>query len=256
MDLVYEQGDTTAPRGHAVLYFQQAGSASLLATYVVVLPIPIDLLKYMPPFLAPHLSGMNTGELSAFAFPPVPEPLEDLGRMQALAAARGDDLLFGGDADASRVPDLLSSVNAIVQAYAQAYLAHAQSLASQAPAWGPEAPSELGVAEVLYELMGDRDRLADLARLVAKLRFAVEGDDRPQIDEAEYEVRTLAKFLPAQYDVESLLAAAKDPTRLGGELAQLYLERCYKLTDKDDDSLLVLDERIRALREREESGAP
>ena len=70
MELVYEQGDTTAPRGHAVLYFQQAGSASLLATYVVVLPIPIDLLKYMPPFLAPHLSGMNTGELSAFAFPP------------------------------------------------------------------------------------------------------------------------------------------------------------------------------------------
>ena len=54
----------------------------------------------------------------------------------------------------------------------------------------------------------------------------------------------------------ALLTAAKDPTRLGGELAQLYLERCYKLTDKDDASLLILEERIRALREREESGAP
>ena len=239
-----------------MLYFQQAGSSSLLATYVVVLPIPIDILKYMPPFLAPHLSGMNTGELSAFAFPPLPEPLEDIGRMQALAAARGDDLLFGGDADASRVPDLLSNVNVIVQAYAQAYLAYAQTLASQEPAWFPEAPSELGVTEVLYELMGDRDRLADLSRLVARLRFAVEGDDRAQIDEAESEVRTLAKYLPEQYDVGALLTAAKDPTRLGGELAQLYLERCYKLTDKDDASLLILEERIRALREREESGAP
>ena len=256
MELVYEQGDTTAPRGHAVLYFQQVGSASLLATYVVVLPIPIDLLKYMPPFLAPHLSGMNTGELSAFAFPPVPEPLEDRGRMRALVAARGDDLLFGGDADASRVPDLLSNVNSIVQAYAQAYLAYAQSLASQEPAWVPEGPSELGVTEVLYELMGDRDRLADLARLVAKLRFAVEGSDQAQIDEAESDVQTLAKYLPEQYHVGALLAAAKDATRLGGELAQLYLERCYKLTDKDNDSLLILEERIRALREREESGAP
>ena len=103
--------------------------------------------------------------------------------------------------------------------------------------------------------MGDRDRLADLARLVARLRFAVEGDDRAQIDEAESDVRTLAKYLPAEYDVGALLAAAKDPTRLGGELAQLYLERCYKLTDKDDDSLLGLEERIRALQEREESGA-
>ena len=176
--------------------------------------------------------------------------------MQALVAARGDDLLFGGDADASRVPDLLSSVNAIVQAYAQAYLAYAQSLASRQPVWAPEGPSELGVTEVLYELMGDRDRLADLARLVAKLRFAVEGDDRAQIDEAESEVRTLAKYLPTEYDMGALLAAAKDPTRLGGELAQLYLERCYKLTDKDNDSLLVLEERIRALREPEESGAP
>ena len=101
--------------------------------------------------------------------------------MQALVAARGDDLLFGGDADASRVPDLLSNVNAIVQSYAQAYLAYAQSLASQQPAWAPEGPSELGVTEVLYELMGDRDRLADLARLVAKPALCG-GGRRPRAD--------------------------------------------------------------------------
>jgi len=69
------------PRGHAVLYFKQTANTNLFATYIVVLPTSIDMVKYMPPFLAPHLSGMDTHDLTAFAFPPVPDIVADPDRV-------------------------------------------------------------------------------------------------------------------------------------------------------------------------------
>ena len=104
--------------------------------------------------------------------------------------------------------------------------------------------------------MGDRDRLADLARLVAKLRFAVEGDDRAQIDEAESGGADAGQVPAGGVRRERVAGRGQGPDTTRRELAQLYLERCYKLTDKDNDSLLAVEERIRALLEREESGAP
>ena len=77
------------------------------------------------------------------------------------------------------------------------------------------------------EGLGERGRWQRGRGEVAKLHFVVEGDDRAQSNEAESEVRAQAKYLPEQYDVGVLLAATKDPTRLGGELVQIYLGRCY-----------------------------
>ena len=81
MELIYEQGNRMTPRGHAVLYFKQTANTNLFATYIVVLPTSIDMVKYMPPFLAPHLSGMDTHDLTAFAFPPVPDIVADPDRV-------------------------------------------------------------------------------------------------------------------------------------------------------------------------------
>ena len=91
------------------------------------------------------------------------------------------------------------------------------------------------------------DALAELAQLTGKLRFAAEGGDERQMEEAEHEVRALSKHLPDHYKVEALARAAKTPTPGGGELAGLYLDRCFKLADEDYLRLKEIEERIAAL---------
>lgn len=248
MDLVFERGEASAPRGHALLYFRESGGAGkLYSTYVVVLPISIDLVKYMPPFLANQLPNVNAQELSAFAFPPMPEEAGGLAQLESLAAARGDDLLFGGDVAPAQVQEMLLRVNGVVQQYAERYQGY---IGGAAQAEGIAAPEALGghnVNEVLFELMSERDRLGELSKLTGRLRFAVEGNDARQMQDAEDEVRVLSRYLPDRYRIDALLRAAKDPSRVGGDLAQLYLERCYKLADEDYPSLQDIEGRIRGL---------
>ena len=142
MDLVFERGDASAPRGHALLYFREGGGEEkLYSTYVVVLPIAIDLVKYMPPFLANQLPNVNAQELSAFAFPPMPEEAGGAAQLEALAAARGDDLVFGGEFSAGQVQDMLLRVNDVVQEYAQRYQAHIGDAAPVEAVSEPEAIS-------------------------------------------------------------------------------------------------------------------
>ena len=70
MDFTFERGSADNPRGHALIYFQSFHDAGeLLATYLVVLPIQVDVSKYVPPFLMNQLGEMGAKELSAFAFP-------------------------------------------------------------------------------------------------------------------------------------------------------------------------------------------
>ena len=248
MALTYDRGDPGAPKGHALLYFRASDSGSTChATYIVCLPIAVDLAKYMPPFLAPHMSEISAQEMSAFAFPPVPEEVESLQRLQALAQARDDDLLFGGTVDPSQVPSLLAVVNELVQEYGRGYQGHIQATAATLDVEAPEQVSGLGVNEVLYELMAPRDRLAELARLVGKLRFAAEGSAGGQVEEAEQEISLLAPHLPNGYRLDALVRAAKIPTQSGGELAGLYLDRCYKLADEDYLRLKGIEERIQVL---------
>ena len=101
--------------------------------------------------------------------------------------------------------------------------------------------------EVLFELMGERDRLAELAKLTGQLRFAVEGNDARQTQETEDEIGLLTRYLPDHYQVDILVKSAKDPSRNGGDLAQLYLERCYKLADEDYARLQEIEELIKAI---------
>ena len=50
MDFTFERGSADNPRGHALIYFQSFHDAGeLLATYLVVLPIQVDVSKYVPP---------------------------------------------------------------------------------------------------------------------------------------------------------------------------------------------------------------
>lgn len=247
--LTFERGDATRPKGHALLYYRDAANGGkLLATYVVVLPVSVDVVRYMPPFLAPHAAELMARGLSAFAFPPVPEPMESVERLRHLADARDEDLLYGGEIDITQVQLVLERVNDQVQEYAESYNVHAAAMPSpqsHAPAGQPDL-SGLSVNEVLSEFMSDRDRLAEITKLIGTLRFALGGNDQRLVQETATEITALAKRLPANCAADGLVNAACDSSSAGALLAQLYLDRCYKLLDNDVQEVRKLDERIRA----------
>jgi hypothetical protein len=255
MALDFKAGDPAAPRGHALVYFSVSGSAEVLASYLVVLPIAMDMGKYLPPLLASQLGGVAGGMLgegvNAFAAPPVPEPVPGgVAALERLAALRGDDLLEGGTLPADDLNAAMAGANAAAEEYRTAYEAHVAAVGEpgpQAPAPEPlESPGEAGVQRVLYELMPERERLAELSKLVGTLRFAVERDDAALAQETEDTLRALASTLPPHFWALRVLEAARDGSERGARLSQLYIERCYKLADEDFLAVSELEGRIAA----------
>ena len=183
MDIEFERGNDQEPKGHALIYFRNSSDPDeIWAAYLVILPILVDVSKYVPPFLMNQMGELGPKDLSAFAFPPAPEKVEGLSRLEELAAARDDDLLFGGTVNPSDIPTMMMYVNEAVQRYAGKYSELVASRWSEEPALD-EGASGLGVNEVLYELMSDADKLSELTKLVGKLRFAVEGGENALVKE-------------------------------------------------------------------------
>ena len=263
MDLIFELGDSQKPKGHALVYFRvNTEPDKVYASYVVTLPINADLTKYVPPFLASHLGGLPLNEFSAFAMPPVPEPVSGQPELERLARLRDDDLLYGGDMFSFDLPRMMETVTEVVQEYSQ--LCGDRFKSAETAPWpdasgagasslqdgesGNDDSASYNVNEVLFSLMSESDKLAELSRLMGKLRFAVEGQDSAQAEETSEEISILAKHLPDNFQVARLLSAAKDTSPKSSRLAQLYLDRCFRLSAGDYSSVQNLESEIQSLR--------
>ena len=259
MDITFERGDPERPKGHALLYFRvDTEPDKVYATYVVTLPVKADLGKYVPPFLASHLGNLPLSDFSAFAMPPVPEPVDSYEELERMSRLRDDDLVYGSSMFSFDLPRMMEAVTEAVQAYSQMYSDQQdgpgalETEPAQLEAPEPEPANQdrsYDVNEVLFSLMSERDKLGELSKLLGKLRFAVEGDDSHNADEATEEINTLARHLPEDFQVPALLAVARDTSQKGSRLAQLYLDRCFRLSDGDAGSARDLEEQIRSLKD-------
>lgn len=261
MDLTFDRGDYQRPRGHALVYFRVDTEEQLYASYVVALPVKSDFGKYVPPFLAGHL-GNAPIDLSKISLPPVPEPVSSYAELERLSQLRDDDLVFASSMFSFDLLRMMEAITEAVEAYAQLYTDYVDRLglpggsAPAAAAVGPgetaaaesEADDSYSVNEVLFGLMSERDKLTELSRLLGKLQFAQEGRDETMAGEAAEEIKALARHLPAEFQVLNLLAAAAEATAQGSRLAQLYLDRCFRLSDGDAGSARELDAAIAELR--------
>ena len=255
MALTFIIGDSSAPKGHAILYFQS--DADVLATYVIVLPIAMDMGKYLPPLLASQLGGMAGGILGegmgSFAAPPVPEKVESIAFVERLARLRGDDLIEGSNVKLGDIAAAMSEAAEVVQQYSGLYEQHAgdSAYSSQKDIRGVQWPAEIegtvSVEHLLYELMSDRDKLGELSKLVGTMRFATDRSDQELMDETDGSMEALARLLPEHYWANKVRSIANDATEAGGILAQLYVERCYKLLDEDFPAVEEIEKRIRDL---------
>ena len=271
MALQFEIGDPLRPRGHALLYYRvDTEPDHVYGTYIVTLPITADLTKYVPPFLAAHLGSGDTGPLAnfaAFAMPPMSELVEGgYDRLVQLANMRNDDLVYGGNMFSYDLARMMESVAAAVQEYSDAWndAAGATGVASipaddaAIPLGAPAGASDsdegdtqgLGVNEVLWSFMSEGDRLAEMGRLLGRLRFAQEGSDTSAIAEITAEMTALGRHLPDEFSIGALVANAGAAGPVAAQLAQLYLDRCYRLSSGDSEQVRRIDEAIRNLERR------
>lgn len=248
-ELTFERGSSDRPRGHAFLYFRdQSNPNAVRASYLIVLPIVMDLSKYIPPMFAGGLGGgaggADASSVQVLPWPPVPETVASQAYLVSLAEAREDDLLYAGTADFSRPDALLPQTAEAAQRYLDLYQARPVVAATTAPA---EPAVELDVDEVLYGLMSERDRLAELVKRTGKLRDAVEANDRREVEASLDDLRRIAKHFPPKYRLEEYLAVASRPGPAGRRLTELYVDRCYRVLNEDYEGLRKLDEEIRSL---------
>ena len=273
MDFTFERGDSQRPRGHALVYFRvDTEPDKLYASYIVVLPVKADFGKYVPPFLASHLGNLPLNDFSAFAMPPVPEEVNGHGELERLSDLRQDDLVFGSSMFSFDLPRMMESITDAVQSYSQLcadfYDRQGLSGAPASESIPPGAGTGLGVGagaaaeaqaesdtdtsfsvnEVLFGLMSERDKLAELSNLLGKLQFAQEGRDESMAGEVTEEITALSRYLPEEFQVLNLLAAARETTGRGSRLAQLYLDRCFRLSDGDTATAQSLEAQIKELR--------
>jgi hypothetical protein len=248
MQLAFERGDPKQPRGHAVVYFRAIGDPNtILASYVVVPPISMDFSKFIPPMFAAQLPGILPSGPQVFPLPPIPEKVESMAWVEALAAAREDDLVNCGTVDPMDVQQLLTLMTEVAAEYGQLY-ENRPPIEDSGPA--PTSDTALpgvDVDELFMSVMSDAEKVSRLAKLTGSLRYAVEGNDRAQIEETVTDMEQIGRHLAFRYKVAELIAAARDPEPRSGRLAELLLQRCYKLAAEEYDALKALDDEIAAL---------
>lgn len=254
MQLHFDRGDPQAPRGHAILYARSGGAdGALLATYCVVLPIAFSIGKYLPPMFSGQMPAEALGG-AAMSVVPIPPMLEDapgLAALQQLAERRDDDLCDMGavflNDDSQRLnfaAEAAAEYGQLMERYTRTWPA----VEVEAPTGAGAPTEELDVDSVLAEVLSDRDRLAELARSVGTLRYAMDGHDQALIEQTEHKMRRMAAGLSEKYRADQLIAAALSSEPSGAQLAQLYLQRAYKLADEDYAAIPPIEREIRELR--------
>jgi hypothetical protein len=251
MQLAFERGDPKRPRGHAVVYFRASSDPStILASYVVIPPIPMDFSKFIPPMFAAQLPGIMPSGPQVFPLPPIPEKVESMAWVEALAASREDDLIHCGSVDPMDIQRLLMLMSEVANEYGKLYEGR-PPIEDTSPSPASNDTSSLpgvDVDELFMSLMSDSEKVNRLAKMTGTVRYAVEGKDQTLLADTMQEMERVGRHLAFRYRVADLIAAASDAKPDSGRLAELLLERCYKLAAEDYDALRSLDAEIDALK--------
>jgi hypothetical protein len=262
MQLRFELGDPQTPRGHAILYAHAGNADRYIATYCVVAPIAFSIGKFLPPILSGQIPLGDLPDASAASVLPIPPILEDVSGMAELrqmAERRGDDLCDLGNVFTTDDAQRMGYAAEACQSYGELYAAYKSRWPSTEISSGRGALEvtpldDLNVEDVMTEVMPERDRLAELARLISQARYAVEGHDRKALEDVSQRMRRIAHSLPEKYRAEQLVDAALREDAAGAQLAGLYLQRANKLLDEDYASIPPIERSIRQALGEEPAG--
>ncbi|WP_069805116.1 hypothetical protein [Thermogemmatispora onikobensis] len=256
MDLRFLRGDPQAPKGHAIFFARSSeDERRIFYTYCVVPPLPLSLARYLPSILAAHLP-MDEPNVQVMPIPPMLEELEEgkgLDYLQVLARYRDDDLCELGAIHPRDEAAKMQLAAQACQEYGQLYLNYSTSfepVASRSSAQD-ELPAldDLDPEELLFQTMTDRQRLAELGKLVGVARYALEGNDSHLLQETRQKMQRIVRLLPEKYKGNALITAACDTGKHSARIAELYLERAYKLLDEEYADIPRIEQAIRELQQ-------
>ena len=258
MDVTFERGNEDSPKGHAFVYFRSSMDAGQVwASYLVILPITVDVAKYVPPFLMSQIPDSSMQDLSAFAFPPAPEEMESFEQILELAEMRDDDVLFAGTFNTSDLPSMMMAAGEAVQQYTELYngVVGQPAVIDAVPAGESPGQGGVGVNEVMYGLMSDSDKLSELTSLVGKLRFAVDSNEEALIREAEGDIAALSRHLEFEHKTDRIVEGIKQGSEDARRLTMLYVQRCYCIVQEDYIMLGNVEEQIAAIESGDADGS-
>ena len=269
MSLRFELGDADAPRGHAILYARLSGARErYVATYCVTLPISFSLGKYLPPMFSSQIPSEALGEeagVSAMPIPPMLEEVESFEALRQLAERRGDDLCDIGSLLITDDSQRMAFAAEASAEYGRIYAEYQSGWPTAASPTSQAAASSRGSAAasssledvdpqvIAASVLPERDRVGEMARLAGQARYAMDGHDERLLQEVSSQLQMLASTLPEKYRANVLAEAAVRPDATSERLAELYLQRAYRLLDEDYINIPPIEQQIRDL--RESSGA-
>jgi hypothetical protein len=258
MTIQFLRGDQQAPKGHAIFVARYSTDPrQVLWSYCIVPPLPLSLAKYLPPFLAAQMSPEDIQDMTnvpAMPISPILEEGSSLADLQMVAERRDDDLCDIGLVNPHDTNGRMQLVSQSSMEYGQLYLNHIgdPKLSSPSlPAFAdePAALDDLDAEELMIQTMTDRQRLSELSKLVGLTRYALEGKDTHLVEETRRRMQRIARPLPEKYRTNELITAAADAQDRGARLAELYIERGYKLLDEEYADIPNIEQAIRKLQE-------
>ena len=261
MDMRFLRGNPQAPKGHAIFIARSTSDPRVIfCTYCIVPPTPLSLAKYLPSFLAAQLPAEELREANNVNVMPIPPMLEEgssLEHLQMLAERREDDLCDLGSINPRDEAARMQRVQEGCLEYGQLY--HNYTLTfDQVSVRPPMAEidegdtsstplDELDAEELLIQTMTDRERLTELGKLIGMARYALEGHDTNLLQETKQKMQRIGARLADKYRSLELINAAIDASERGSRLAELYLERGFKLLDEEYADIPSIERAIREL---------
>jgi hypothetical protein len=243
MGIHFLRGSSQTPKGHAIFLARSTRDARVVySTYCLVPPIPMSLVKYLPPLFAAQIPSEDLQGAANIAGMPIPPMLEEgmsPEELEVLAEHRDDDLCDIGTVSSEEM-ERMQLASLISQEYAQLYalyIAQARQpyLSSRIHHQEPAPLDDLDADELLAQTMPERQKLAELGKLVGMARYALDVHER------------IMRHLPEKYRGVELVAAATGNRQNSAKLADLYLSRAYKLLDEEYSAIAALDRAIRDL---------
>jgi hypothetical protein len=177
--------------------------------------------------------------------PPIPEEVASVQYLSALAERRRDDLVFAGATMRADPMRLAAETAEAAREYGELYGRSSRPEPESIPGTFSEIAETPDGDVVRIREMTEQEQLNELTALTGRLRDSLRaGSPDPEV---ERQMRLLVDALPAKYRARSLLEAALIPGERGQRLAELYLERSYKLFREDYLDLERIDREIEAL---------
>ncbi|GAC1616344.1 MAG: hypothetical protein NVS4B9_05820 [Ktedonobacteraceae bacterium] len=258
MGIQFLRGNSQAPKGHAIFIARSRGNSRVVySTYCLVPPIPMSIAKYLPPLFAAQIPSEELQGANNIAGMPIPPMLEEgmsIEQLESLAERRDDDLCDIGTVSNEEV-ERMQMATMSSQEYAQMYasaITQATRLSpptSSSTLSGSHTSEEVDAEELLLQSMSERQKLAEVGKLVGMARYALEGKDTATLQDTRQRLERIIHLLPEKYRGSEIVSAAFAPTARGSKLAELYLSRAYKLLDEEYAEIPGIENAIRELKD-------